>query len=157
MVWYDVGRYVILDATQEGEPPVDLLGDIIRVGLFLTTYTINIATHDHWDDIAVSEISNSGVTGYVARGDGIQLGTKTITNDTGNSRAEFDAADHVYTAIGNGTNATFDQIVIGREQDAGATDANTVLLGHATVASTTTNGGDVTLQWNAEGILQLTT
>lgn len=157
MVWYNHAKAIMLDpsfatAPAVGEPPFALLLDIIRVALMKTTYTINIDTHNDFSDISVSEIS---ATGYTARGNGIQLATKVVTEDTVNDRGEFDADDLQYTAIGNGGNDTFDQIVLMREQDAGATDANTLLIAHATVGSTTTNGGNITLVWNTEGILQL--
>ena len=158
MVWYNRGKFITFDTTAAGvgEPPYAPLLDKIIIGLFLASYSINIDTHEQWDDIAVSEISNSSVTNYTARGNAIELASKAIARDDTNDRSEFDADDLVYTAIGNGTNATFDQIVVAREQDAGATDANTELLAHTTVSSTTTNGGNVTLVFNAEGLLQLT-
>lgn len=156
MVFYNRGKHIVMDpntATGLGETPFDLLTDIIRVALMGTAYAINIDTHEQFDDISANEIV---VTGYTARGDGRELGTKTITRNNSFDRIEFDAADLVFSAIGNMTNQTFDQIVIMREQDAGATDANTELIAHRDIQGLTTNGGDVTLQWNVDGILQLT-
>lgn len=158
MVWYNRGKHIMMNpsAAGVGEPPFTLLTDEILIALMLNAYSINIDTDEQFDDIATSEISNSSVTNYTARGNGILLASKAITVDNTGDRAEFDADDLVYTAIGNGTNATFDQIVVARQQDAGDTDANTELLAHTSVSATITNGGNVTLVFNAEGLLQLT-
>ena len=160
MVWYNHGKLTLLDPSHTtapvvGEAPFALLTDRIVPGLMKTTYSINIDT-----DLDYADITTSGIvaTSYIEPGNASssQLASKTVAVDNANDRAEFDAVDLVYTAIGNGSNDTFDQIVITREQDAGATEGNTLLLAHATVASTTTNGGNITLVWNAEGILQVT-
>lgn len=136
-----------------GEAPLALLLDIIRIALMQASYAIDIDTDVDFADIVADEIV---ATGYGARGDAIELASKVIAVDNANNRAEFDSLDLTYVAIGNGTNDTFDQISAMREQDAGATDGNTLLIAHADVPSTTTNGGDVTLQFNTEGFLRLT-
>ena len=158
MVWYNSGKVIILDPSfagvpPVGEPPLELLLDVIRVALMDTTYAINIDTHVDFDDISASEIV---ATGYTPRGNAIALASKTIVVDNTNDRAEFDAADLTYTAIGNGANDTFDQIVVMRAQSAGETDILTLLIAHTTVSTTATNGGNITLVWNAEGILHIT-
>jgi hypothetical protein len=163
MVWYNTGKSIFMDprfdwGTAMPEPPFEILLDKIFVALMQdatgsNTYSINIDTDLDFGDIAISEIDS---TGYTARGDGVFLGSKAVAVDNTNDRAEFDAADHVYTAIGPGTSNTFDQIVIGRENDSGPANGTSPLIAHATVNATTTNGGDITLVWNAEGILQIT-
>jgi len=156
MVWYNNGKGLMLDPNLSpvGEGPLLLLSDRIIIALMKAAYAVDIDAHHDFADTGVS--TNEIVcTGYTARGDNNPLAGKTVTVDDANDRAEFDANDLVYTALGNGTNDTFDEIIIMREQDAGATDANTMLLAHASVSSTTTNGGNITLVFNAEGILQL--
>ena len=162
MVWHNSGKSIILDPSfagvpPVGEPPLELLLDIIRVALMDVTYLgtpiFNIDTDVDFGDISGQEIV---ATGYVARGDGIALANKATTINLTTDIAEFDADDLTYTAIGNGTNDTFDSIVVMREQTAGATDANTLLIANTAVSSTTTNGGNITLVWNAAGILHLT-
>ncbi len=162
MVWFNNGKCAILGPNYDGtgggtavpEGPMDLEADAIGIALMEEgVYTVNIDTHQDFADIAADEIT---ATGYVARGDGVFLGSKTITLDNANDRGEFDAADHVYTSIGNGLNDTFDQIVVFRERATGPADADTLLLAHATVSATTTNGGNITLVFNVEGLLQLT-
>lgn len=161
MVWYNNGKCCVLSPEYTGtgggtavpEGPFDLLADTVKIALMKTSYSINIDSHQDFADISASEIV---ATGYTARGDANPLASKTVTLDTTNDRAEFDAADLVYTAIGNGSNDTFDQIVVIRERATGPADGDTLLVAHATVSSTLTNGGNITLVFNAEGLLQLT-
>jgi len=148
MVWYNRGKWVIFDSTLEPEAPVNLVGDVIKVALMKTSYTVLVDTHDYFDDVTASEIV---ATGYTARGKA--LASKVITKNAGNNRIEFDAADLTWSPLGNGTNDTFDQIILLREPDTGATDANAVLIAHAVIPETTSNGGDVTLVWNSNGLL----
>ena len=164
MVWYNNGKCAFLSPEYLGtgggtavpEGPMDLLADTIKIMLMLNAYSINIDTNQDVADIIVSEISNSSVTGYVARGDASPLASKTVTLVTGSDQAEFDALDLVYSSIGNGTNATFNQIVVIRERTTAPVDADTLLIAHTTVSATTTNGGDITLVFNAAGLLQIT-
>jgi hypothetical protein len=151
MVWYNRGKFVILDASAAGvgEAPLALLLDVVKVALIEAGYTFN-NDHEQFD-----EITNEGTaTNYTTQGNA--LATKATTQDNTGDRAEFDADDTVFSSLGNGGNMTFTQIVILREQDAGATAANSELMAHSAVGSTTSNGGDVTMVWNAEGILQIT-
>lgn len=155
MVWYNRGKHIIFDRTEAtmGELPLDLLTDIIRVCLMKTTYSVDIDAHEQFDDIAASEIV---CTSYSARGDGVELTTKVITRQDDPDRTIFDADNHTFTSIGGAVNDTFDQVAIVREQDAGATDANTELLAHLLTPEQTTTGGSITLVWNAAGVLQAT-
>lgn len=151
MVWFNRGRHITFNtsAAALGEAPYAPLLDVMKIALMRAAYTIDIDTHEQFDDISANEIV---ATGYTTRG--FVLASKTMTRDDTNDRTEFDAADQVFT-IGNGTNDTFDQIVICREQDSTPTAANTELLSHAVVPTTLTNGGQITLAFNAEGILHL--
>ncbi len=152
MVFYNRGKHITFDtsAVGLGEAPYAPLLDVMKIALMRVAYAINIDTDEQFDDIVANEIV---ATSYTTRGNA--LASKTMTRDDANDRTEFDAADLVFTAIGNGTNDTFDEIVILREQDATPTNANTELIAHATVGATTTNGGNITLVFNAEGLLQL--
>ncbi len=160
MVWYNTGKSIFMDprfnwGTAMPEPPFEIMLDVIWVALMQVAYVIDIDAHMDFADtgVATNEIV---CTGYTARGDGVAMGGKGVTvNDTAD-RAEFDANDHLYSAIGNGTNDTFDEIILGRENTTTPTDASSPLIAHSTVSSTTTNGGDVTLVWHADGILQIT-
>jgi hypothetical protein len=158
--WYNTGKGIILDPSgfSLGETPLQLLLDRIVPGLMRAAYVPDIDLHINWDDTGVS--TNSIVaTNYVqpGAGTGVELGTKATAVNTTTDLAWFDAADTVYTGIGNGTNDTFDTVIITREQDAGATAANTFLIGYADgLSATQTNGGNITLVWDTAGILQIT-
>jgi len=134
---------------------MDVLADSIKIALMEeAVYVFNPDTHQDFADISTDEIT---ATSYTARGNGISLASKTVTLDTGGDRAEFDAADLQYTGIGNGLNDTFDQIVVMRERATAPADADTLLIAHSAVSPTTTNGGNITLIFNVEGLLQITT
>jgi len=159
MAFYNRGKEIILNPSAVvSEAPGLLLSDIIRVALMRAAYTFDRdIAHTNWGSTGVST-NEIVATGYVADGDARELGTKTVTQNDTNDTADFDAADLTYTAIGNGTNDTFTQIILFREPDASPLDSNRDLIAHVAVSSTTTNGGDVTLVWasSPDAILQLT-
>lgn len=143
------GKKVIFDHSDS--QAVDLLADNIRVALMKVAYSADIDAHDHWDDSGVSA-QEIVATGYTSPGDAINLGSKTMTRDDANDRTEFDAADHVYSSVGGATNDTFDNILILKWTGTASTSP---IIAYSDVASTATNGGDITLVWDAQGILQL--
>lgn len=132
---------------------LNLLNDTIKVMLVNSSYA-----PDPDDDyvgnsgVASAEVSGTGyVGGYGGSGRKI-LTNKVITEDDTNDRAYFDADDVTWAGINAGTIAA---AVLIKE---GVTDDNTSLLiayidqgGFPVI----TNGGDLTIQWNTDGILQL--
>lgn len=66
----------------------DFRTDVIKLALTSSSYTPNRATHDKFDDIT-NEIAAGG--GYTSGG--WTLASQTLTKDTTNHRAVFDAAD----------------------------------------------------------------
>lgn len=125
-------------------------GDVV-----LTTQTINVGlvtssfngTASHEFVATPSVLGELSGTGYTRK----TLASKTATADTSNARAEFDADDVAWTGINAGTAAG---LIILRFV---TTDADSPLIGYIDTGGfpITTNGGDVTVQWNAEGIIQL--
>jgi hypothetical protein len=115
------------DATCDADDEDDNMGDITTLG----------------------ELSG---TGYVA-GHG-NAGRKTITLtaavDDPNDQVEVDSTDPVWTAIDAGTAVTAQLHVEGS-----ASDADAVRIGSYDV-NKVTNGGDLTLQVDAEGWFKLT-
>jgi hypothetical protein len=123
----------------------DIVGDAgVKVALITATYTPNDDTHTVWTDVT-NELT---ATGYTTGGSA--LAGKGITVDTVNNRSEFDATDLTWDPIGNGTNGTFTQIVVWDD-----TPTNDPIIAHIDTAGTLTNGGAITLEWDAEGILQI--
>lgn len=136
---------------------IDLLANTIKVGLSTSTHVPN--RDDDFLDIAGSTDFTAGEltgTGYTAGFGGAgrkTLASKAIAVDKTNDRAEFDAADVTWTAISAGTAA---QLTIMKEitnDAASKTIANVDTGGFPVV----TNGGDLTVQWNTETIIQLST
>ena len=161
MAFFYRGKHIFFEPSVSGigEPPFDLFSDVIVPGLMkaapdANAYVFDPENHNQYDDISASGIV---ATSYVEPGNAssLPITSPTITRDDPNGRTEYDGADTPYT-IGGAVNDTFDQVVITREQTSGKSEANTELIAHSTVGATTTNGGTITLIWNAEGILQST-
>ena len=121
-----------------------------------TAYTPN-ADHVFIDEAGANDVidAETNVTNYTGGFGGAgrkTLASRAITVDNTNDRAEFDAADVTWTALGNGTNQTVVAGVIVKEI---TNDAASLLIGYVDFSDFTTNGADLTLQWDAEGIIQL--
>jgi hypothetical protein len=126
---------------------IDLLTSTIRVMLVNSGYVADDAHDDLADGPRTNELSG---TGYTA--DGELLNNKAVTEDDPNNRAEFDnTVDTTWTGIDAGT---ADAAVIYLDS---GTDSTSWLIAYIDSGGfpIVTNGGDLTIQWNAEGILQL--
>jgi len=136
---------------------IDLLNDTIKIGLSTSTHVPN--RDDDFLDIAGSTDFTAGEltgTGYTAGFGGAgrkTLASKTITVDKTNDRAEFDCADITWTAISAGTAAQATVLKEITNDAASKTIANIDSGGFPVV----TNGGDLTIQVNVEGLIQLST
>lgn len=136
---------------------IDLLNDTIKLGLSTSVHTVD-RDDDFLDDGGASDFSSGELsgTGYVA-GFGNSgrktLASKTITVDKTNDRAEFDCADVTWTAINAGTAAQATVLKEITNDAASKVIANIDTGGFPVV----TNGGDITIQVNAEGLIQLST
>lgn len=136
-----------------GEPRIDLLNDVIKVMLVGSTYTATADDNFASTIIGGQELNGTGyVSGYGGSGRKT-LASKVITRDDTNDRAEFSAAPVTWTAINAGTAAA---AVIIRERT-GTGDTMSELIGYVNTGGfpIVTNGGDLTISWSAEGILQL--
>lgn len=123
---------------------IDLENDTIKVALVTSTYTPNVDTHDDFADVT-NEVS---ATGYTAGG--AALTNASVTVDDTNDRAEFDANDTVWTITGSLTAAA--AIVY---KDTGSAASSPLLAYFDFGQDETATDGDFTIEWNAEGILQL--
>lgn len=81
------------------------------------------------------------------------LANEAVNEDTGNDRAEFDADDVTWTALGGAANDTIGAAVVYKHV---TNDTDSIPIAYIDLTDTPTNGGDVTIQWNVEGIVQLT-
>ena len=103
------------------------------------------ADHVNVDDgAAANELSG---TGYVRK----TLASKAVAQDNTNDRASFDADDITWTGLDAGTAAA---VVLYQHI---TNDADSILLAYIDSGFPfVSNGGDFTIQWNANGIIFLT-
>ncbi len=87
-------------------------------------------------------------------GAGTQLASQAVNEDTANDRAEFDADNVTFSSIGAGTRNIQGLILFWWA----GTFAASVPVAWIDSGGFpfTANGGDLTISWNAEGILQIT-
>lgn len=122
---------------------IDLDTDTIKVALVTSTYTPDQDVHDFFDDIT-NEVTG---TGYTAGG--ATLASKTVSADTTDNEGVFDAADVTWTT----STITARGAVIYKSTGTASTSALICYLDFTSDQSST--AGDFTIQWNAEGILNL--
>ena len=132
---------------------LNLLNDTIKVMLVDSSYTPN--PDDDYvgtSGAATAEVSGTGYVGGHGGAGRKVLTNKVVVEDDTNDRAYFDADDVTWTSIDVGS---IQAAILIKE---GAVDDSTSLLiayidqGGFPV---TTNGGDLTIQWDAGGILHL--
>lgn len=128
---------------------LDFATDDLRVALVMTNTTV-----DTEDDVifltAFTTLDEMDGANYVRKA----FAGEALTKDSPNNRSEFDANDITWTALGAGTRSVAGALVYLHVTD--DTDSPAIAYiddgGFPFVA----NGGDVTIQWNAEGILHFT-
>lgn len=136
------------------EMPLNLTGDTVGVllGSDDTAYTFTATDGDYVGDIFDGGTTATEFTGtYTPQ----NLSSKTITEDNSNNRAEFDAADVTFSSLDGDTI----QFALVAKQVGGdwTSFGDDPLVAYITSADfpLTTNGGDVTISWDAEGIVQI--
>jgi len=79
---------------------------------------------------------------------------EVINEDVANNRAEFDANDVTFSSLGAGTRQAVGMILFKHVTN----DTDSVPIAYIDTGGFPFdgNGGDVTIQWNAEGIIQAT-
>jgi hypothetical protein len=133
-----------------------LASETVQVMLVTSSYTPN-ADHDFVDnganDATDPSFNEIAVTNYTAGFSGTgrkTLASKTFTEVDASDRAEFDAADVTWTALGTG--ATIARAVVYKR---GSADTDSEIVSVHDVTSTPTNGGDFGITWAATGVLTL--
>ncbi len=142
--WYNKGKHQVLSGT------INLTSDTIKVLLVTSSYSFN-PDHNFASDVSSNEISVTNYTGGFAGAGRKTLASKSITEDDTNDLAYFDAADVTWTALGSG--ATIGGAILLKEV---TNDGASPLIAFMDLTDTATNGGDITIAWNASGILTLT-
>jgi hypothetical protein len=124
---------------------LNLLTDTIKAQLIDTGAYTYAAAHEFLSSVpAGARIGNAAT-----------LSGKTVTNS--GSAAVFDADDSLFTSVpaGTGTGTQSEAILIYRDTGDAATSNLIELIDTATGLPVTTNGGNVTMEWNANGIIRL--
>jgi len=130
---------------------IDFSSDDIRVLLVMSNTTADTEDDkDTLDDFTTLDEYDGANYGRA------ELANEAVNEDAGNDRAEFDADNVTFSTLGVGTRQCQAAIVY---KHVGADNANIPIVWVDTVGSGPTfpfdgNGGDITLQWNAEGIMQ---
>jgi len=106
---------------------------------------------DAINDLAdYTTIDPADATGYAD----VALGTKAVNVDDTNNRAEFDADNAVFSGLGGDASRDYQGVLIYKYVD--GTNANDLPIAFidfsADIPSTATQ---VTIPWDAEGILQI--
>jgi hypothetical protein len=150
---YGPGAHALIVGAQ-GTNPIAWLTNTIKCGLSTSTHVPD-KDDEFLDDVEADDFTDGELsgTGYSAGGITLSAG-KAITYDTTNDRVEIDSStDPQWTGIDAGTAAqatVYDSV--GGAYNADRMICNVDTGGFPVV----TNGGDLTITWNAEGIVQLT-
>jgi hypothetical protein len=149
--WFNRGKKEILDGT------IDLVAHTMKVMLVTSSYTFSpdddFVDNGGANDPIDHELTGTGYTAGFGGSGRKTLANKTFSTDDTGDRGEFDADDFTWTGINAGV---IRAMIIYRHNTA---DTDSVMLAYIDNPSAfplTTNGGDVTITWNAEGILQIT-
>lgn len=137
---YNLGKVDILNSGAA------LLADTLKISLHTSTYSPNIDTDEFHDD-AVNELSASG--NYTVGGE--TLATRTVTIDTGNDRAVFDADDLTWTAL---TPSAAFRIGVMYD-DTGTENTSQLFFYYDFGADQNPGGSDFTIQFHADGLLYI--
>lgn len=126
--WYPKHKEALLQATSGSS----LAGTVKAILVDTGTYTYS-AAHEFR-----SSLSGTGGTAQT-------LGSKTFTNGL------FDAADITFTAVA-GT-VSYEAVVLYIDNGSAAADRLVAYID--SLSDVTSNGGDITISWNASGVAQL--
>jgi hypothetical protein len=121
---YDLGRKAFLDAD------IDILVDTIKVALVKSTYTPTLASNQYYDPAINTHVHGTPQT----------IGNKTTTAGV------FDGDDVTFTAVAGG--ATINYLVIYQDTGTPGTSRLIACIDTATGIPLSTNGGDITIQWD---------
>lgn len=133
-------------ASAAGE--VDLNADDIRLRLVMSNTTCDTEN----DGMSVlsdfTTIDACDGANYVDKA----LASEAVNKDDANDRAEFDADDVTWSALGVGTRTTVGVLVYKFDTD----DDSSVPIAYVEFSGAVTHDGtDFQIQWDSEGILQL--
>ena len=143
-------------AKEIADDTISLSSATLKAMLVTSTYTFN-RDHDFVDmggasDPLDAELSGTGYVGGLGGAGRKTLAGKAFSEDDANDRGELDVNDIVWTAINAGTAAAVIIIIEG-----GSDAASKLICYIDSGFPVTTNGGDLTLQVNSEGLMHFVT
>ncbi len=133
---------------------INLLTDVLVLVLVDDTY-VHDDTRDFVDDgtaadVASKEISVTGYTGGFGGSGRHTLDGRALARDGGDTEIEFDFTDEVWTALGSGV--TIGGVALVKEI---TNDAASIVIAYDELTgNVATNGGNITYQPSAEGMLK---
>ena len=113
---------------------------------------------DKDDDDVAAVLARGGTTemptsnGYARQ----NLANEDVSTDDVNDRGEFDADDVVFSSVSQAASEQIVAIVVFKFVTNDAGSLPMIFIDAATGMPLTPNGSDITITWNAEGILQAT-
>ena len=114
--------------------------DTIKIQFVDSTYTPDLTAHNNFSDIPA----------------GSRIGTAQALSNATVSEGKMDADDLVFLAVGGGgTPPTITGYAIYKDTGVEATSTLIAFIDTSTGLPLLTNGGDITIQFNALGIAQL--
>lgn len=134
--------------TLNGTSFVDFDTDTIHVALVNSAYVANASAqdaHDFFDDVGSSEVTG---TSYVSGGQ--SLLSKVVTLDTANDRADFDAADVLWS---NSTITAYGAVIYKKVGTTTSVSPLVALIDFG--GAQTSTAGSFTITWSSVGILRL--
>lgn len=123
----------------------DLVNDTIKVALMATAHAFT-AENDGWADVSANEASG---TGYTTPGQ--NLASKAVTTDDTDDEGVWDAAD---TTWSSSTVTAYHAVIY--DDTITTPVADTLICSIDFGGAKSSSNGNFTLQWNAEGIINLT-
>lgn len=130
---------------------IDLTGgDDIRVALVMTDTTADTEEDTDFMDqfTTLDEMDGAGYSRQA-------FANEAVNEDLTGDRAEFDADDATFTSVGIGTRQVVGALIYKHVND----DTDSIPIAYIDTGGDfdfDANGGNIVLQWNGEGILQLT-
>lgn len=140
-VVYNVAKQQLMNGT------LDLDTNDIRVLLLTANGDINIDDDTVDAVLARASTTEAAATGYARQA----IGSEAVTVDDTNDRAVFDGADIVFSGVATGE--TIVGLIVYKHV---TNDTDSIPIAHLDVTpNLPTNGSDITVKWDASGILTL--
>lgn len=138
----------------KGDMDFDAAGADIRAILVMTNTTAD--TEEDTTTIAgfttLDEFDGSSYTTVT----GLDIGTQVVNEDTANDRAEFDSTNITFSGVGAGTRLITGMVIFRFVTNFNSSIPIAYVDFSSTPGNFAANGGDISITWDAQGIIQAT-